>query len=374
MGRKTVSRSLAQLPPASSLTDRGHRTDRLLEILRSVALKNQKEQSQTFYSVRDVAARFRVPLSSVSQIYRHLEKEGLLSRVRSSKTVLQGLDYDRRLSVRAFVGLPALFSAFMTIQDYRMFFIRIRRKLRLRRFASAMLFFDQKPIEMRAMSERLKTYEVDTVIWFQPPIAAKETLLRLSDLGIRILRITDGTSAVLPSRYEIRRDGAIRKLVCDWRTLHEIEKITIVQSKDYRSPANEASLDIALKEFQVRRDVLTFKGQRADSFIRSIQNSKNEGIVFASAALASMLACRRPRAVTELLKTKRVAFLGGPVNMPFARLPDVKVDLVTFDWQVMTKSIVDDLITQRAFQTPGSTIFEAQAHLRVPLSRFAQNI
>lgn len=48
--------------------------------------------------------------------------------------------------------------------------------------------------------------------------------------------------------------------------------------------------------------------------------------------------------------------------------------LVTVDWKLVAERIVNDLITQDAFQQPGPTVFEAQAQLRVPLSDFAQSI
>ena len=95
MVRKKVPRTLARLPHSSVLHAKDHKSDRLLEILRGVAVKNQNDQPQPFYSVREIGARFRVPISTVSGIYRRLEEEGLLNRVRGSKTILQGLHYDR---------------------------------------------------------------------------------------------------------------------------------------------------------------------------------------------------------------------------------------------------------------------------------------
>ena len=83
---------------------------------------------------------------------------------------------------------------------------------------------------------------------------------------------------------------------------------------------------------------------------------------------------RVPAAVADLLKAHRVALVSGPVSMPFAKVPDVQVDLVTVDWQLVAERIVNDLISQDAFQLPGPTIFEAEAKLRVPLSAFAQSI
>ena len=87
-----------------------------------------------------------------------------------------------------------------------------------------------------------------------------------------------------------------------------------------------------------------------------------------------MFSFRAPEAMTELIRTHRVGLIGGPVNMPFAKLPDVRVDLITFDWQLVAKRIVDDLTTQEAFQDTGAVIFQAEAHLQVPLNRIAQDI
>ena len=79
--------------------------------------------------------------------------------------------------------------------------------------------------------------------------------------------------------------------------------------------------------------------------------------------------------MTELLQKHRVAFIGGPANMPFAPVPEVLIDLVTFDWDKIDSVIAADLVSQAAFKKIGPTVFEAQAHLRVPLNHFvAQSI
>jgi hypothetical protein len=60
--------------------------------------------------------------------------------------------------------------------------------------------------------------------------------------------------------------------------------------------------------------------------------------------------------------------------MPFAKVPDVRVDLVTVDWQLVAERIVNDLVSQDAFQEPGPTVFDAEASLGVSLSDFSQSI
>jgi hypothetical protein len=357
MARKKVSRTLAPLPTKQTLADAHNKTERLTEILRAVAVKNQREQPRAFYSVRDVAKRFRVPVSTVSRAYGHLEQEGLLNRVRGSKTILQGLHFDRQLSVRAFVGLPASLSAFVTIQDYRSFFIKIRRELRLRGFATAMAFFEKEEARSGALSKRLKAYEVDTVLWFQPPKEAKETALRLADMGIRLLGVAHDQFPVIPCRYELRREAAIRALLDDWKSSSATGQITLVQWKDHRSAALDETLGIVLEELAIKTAAVTFHGQRTEAFLRTLQNSNSAGILFSSPGLASRFCFRCPGGVTELLQQNRVAFLNGPVSMPFAKVPDVKIDLVAVDWQLVAEQIVNDLVTQEAFSASGPTVF-----------------
>jgi DNA-binding LacI/PurR family transcriptional regulator len=374
MARKKVPRTLTALPSRRAVEQADHRTEALIETLRGIAVKNQREQPRAFYAVRDVAMHFRVPTSTVSRAYRRLEQEGLLSRVRGSRTILQGLHFDRQLSVRAFVGLPASLSAFVTLQDYRMFFIRIRRELRLRGFAAATAYFEPSEAATEGLSARLKAYEVDTVIWFQPPKEAKETALRLGDLGIRLLAVANDSLPGIPCRYQVSREKATKALLASWIANNAIERVSLVQSTDQRSAAAEETLRTFLDELGINWSAANYGGQRSETFLRGLQKAKIGGVIFCSSALASKFCFRSPGAVTELLKTHRVAFINGPVAMPFVKVPDARVDLVTVDWQLVAERIVNDLITQDAFLQPGPTVFEAEAQLRVPLSHFAQSI
>src|SRR5947207_4912768 len=113
MARKKIVRRIHPLPKNAALQAKDHKAERLLEILRGIAVANQRDESQTFYPMREVAACFRVPVSMVARVYAHLEEEGILSRIRGSKTILQGLNTTRHLSVRGVVGLHASLSRFV---------------------------------------------------------------------------------------------------------------------------------------------------------------------------------------------------------------------------------------------------------------------
>jgi hypothetical protein len=374
MPRKTVPRSLTPLPNRRAVERAPHKTEALTEALRAVATKNQLEQPRAFYSIRQVAAHFHVPVSTVSRVYHRLEQEGLLSRVRGSKTILQGLRFDRKLSVRAVVGLPASLSSFVTLQSYRMFFMQLRRELRLRGFAAATAYFEPNEAATGALSARLKAYEADTVVWFRPPHEAKETALRLSDMGIRLLGVANDNFPPIPCRYQVQRDAATRTLLLDWKERNSVERVTLVHAADQHSMAVAVTLQTILNELEIKSSIANYTEQRSEAFLRTLEKGKTGGIVFCSAALASKFCFRSPDAVTRLLKAHRVAFLNGPVSMPFTKVPQVGVDLVAVNWQLVAERIVNDLITQDAFLQPGPTVFEAEAHLRVRLSDFAQDL
>ncbi len=89
---------------------------------------------------------------------------------------------------------------------------------------------------------------------------------------------------------------------------------------------------------------------------------------------ATMLAFRAPEALAKLMSRARVAFTGGPVSIPFAQVPDVAADLVVVDWQLVAERIVSDLINRKAFNSAGTTVFEAKSHLRAPLIQYAQRL
>ena len=374
MPRTKILRDLEPLPRGSAMRGTRHKTDALLKILRSLAIKSQREQPRVFYSLREVARQFRVPVSTVAKIYHEMEEEGLLSRVRGSKTVLNSLRNNRQLSVRGFVGLPALMSHFIAIQDYRTFLICMRRELWSRGFATTMFFFRHNEAVDGTLSEQLKSYEVDSVIWLQPGRSARETLLRLSDMGIRVISISQVGTPSIPSRYHVWKERAIETLLKDWKSRNSVRKITVVDSKDYRSVVTEEVLRVTLQNLEIEAVIRTFESEDTSVFLRDLCRIKTDGIIFPASGLASMFAFRSPDQLGDLLRAQRVAFVDGPIDMPFTKIPDVPVDLVTVNWPIVAESIVNDLITREAFDRNRYTTFEAEAQLRAPLSSFCDEI
>ncbi|MBA3847876.1 MAG: GntR family transcriptional regulator, partial [Planctomycetes bacterium] len=93
MARKEVHRDVPPLARLfvghSGFPDAANRSALVLAALRSAALRVRRSQPRPFYAMREVAAFFAVPLPTVARAYRALEDEGLLSRLRSSMTVVR---------------------------------------------------------------------------------------------------------------------------------------------------------------------------------------------------------------------------------------------------------------------------------------------
>ncbi len=372
MARKKAARRLPSLRTCPSLQARDHKGARLVEILRKLAINNQRAEPQLFYPIRDVAGRFRVPASTVARVYSQLEDEGILASVRGSKTVLQGLSSGRHFNVLGFIGMPASVSAFVTFQDYRMFFIRTRRELRHRGFAVAMVLFEPRHIKTGQLLARMEKHNFDTVVWYRPDTSVRDMIAQLKDAGVQIVGVSDGALPAIPCRYEVRRETAIKAILRDWRSQSGIESAVIVRGPR-SSSAKEEMLEALIEEEHLTCAFESVGHEELRAFLESLGRTKNRGIIFTS-GVASMFAFRAPQALMKLTTYCRIMFTEGPPSIPFAQVVDVPADLVVVDWQLFAEKIVSDLISKKAFNRTEMTVFEAQAVLHAPLNQYAQSL
>jgi hypothetical protein len=372
MARRQIARSLPKLPKPAELPSRGHRTEQLLNVLRKLALTSQGNQPQPFYSVRDIGSHFRVPLATVSAVFKQMEREGVLTSVRGSQTTLSARKYDRKLTVRGFVGLPTSLTSFMTLPYRRMFLLRLRRELRLRGFAAAILLLDQ-PDELEII-DRIRYYEIDTVIWSYPDRSARPRILQLRDFGVRVIGIRDSGTPSIRCRYELRRDEGISRILTDWVRSKSVRSIVLLTSSGRSASAgDEMQIQALLHEKGIPFRLTRIMDDNFEAALRATGQEKGQGVILL-APTPSMFSFRLPNDFAKLLRNNRVALLHGFVDIPFTHIPDVFADVVAMDWQAVSKTIVDDLITQVAFKESLPTVFQAVAHLRVPLRNFAHAI
>jgi len=270
------------------------------------------------------------------------------------------------------VGMPAAVASFVTVQDYRLFFIRTRRELRARGFAVATIFFHQGDIKTGRLISRIKKYNIDTLLWYQPKQGAKEITAHLKHAGVGIVGISDSGLAGIRCRYEVQRELAIRQILRDWLSRHEIKSVIVIRTTKPLG-AMEETLQTLLEEQGLAFEFKTVGDHRLKDFLEVLSRNKRAGIIFSSLA-ASFFAFRVPDGLTKLMSQSPVALTGGPMSLAFAQVPEVHVDLVVVDWQLVAEQIVTDLISKKAFDSDKVSVFDAQAHLRAPLSHYAESL
>src|SRR5450830_1519518 len=91
-GRRPVRRSLPPLGEACAgfkgFKKDENRLERVYDILSAAIQRCRRATPQAFYAMRDVAAFFGVSRSTVSRVYSRLGREGALTLVRSSGTLI----------------------------------------------------------------------------------------------------------------------------------------------------------------------------------------------------------------------------------------------------------------------------------------------
>lgn len=219
-------------------------------------MRQQRELPQPSPSVREVAAHFKVPVSAVARNYAHLEREGLLTRVRGSRTLLKGREFGRRLHVRAVVGLPASLFSFITLQHYRQFLESMRGELARRDFAAAHVFFRGEHVRDSSLVDRLTGKGVDAVVWYLPDRATERALAYLKDRGVPVVGICEGGFPVIPCRYAIRRRPAVRTILRNWAATG-VTCVTILTEPLKRSAPDEERWERAVEEQRIRVDIAT---------------------------------------------------------------------------------------------------------------------
>ncbi len=372
MARKKIHRRLPPLRGKLVRSEVDMKTDQLSEILRQTARKHQTEKPQVFYALREVAKRFGVSLSMVAAVYRQLESEGLLTRLRGSRTLLKGLDTGRRVEVHGIVGVPISLSSFLTSQKSRMFFMCTRRELRRRGFITAGIFYETAEARPDFLLERIKHCKVDTVLWYRPDQCARETARLLQDSGVAVIGVADGGLPALPCRFEISREKAVGEILRNWKASDAIRKVKVVHAVR-RSAVEEERLEALLERAAFDDDFVDAGRSHYETLLHRLAAERENGIILLGAA-ASLFAFRAPDLLTALMSRRRVALVDGAVSLPFASAPLVRADLAVANWEAVANGIADELLTGDALGQSSVTVFQATAYLQAPLSEFAQAI
>ncbi len=117
----------------------------LLESLRQDRAKSPDRQAPRLLFHAGGHKSFGAPLRTVALVYGALEKEGILSRIRGSQTMLNGKENTRRYSIRGIIGIP-IWIKMMALSPYSQSLnMLLEERIRLSGFIADLIFIRRSP-------------------------------------------------------------------------------------------------------------------------------------------------------------------------------------------------------------------------------------
>lgn len=318
----------------------------VLGLLRRTAIEHRESTGRAFYSIRTVARHFNLPSTTVIRLYDRLKLEGVLGSVWGSKTIIEPLQIDKDIRLRAIVGLPVALSSFSVSPGYRRFFRLIQQALWKQRFGSRLIFHDNGFIESANFTEALLDYGVDVVIWLTPPPKAFIAIARLRDHGIRTIPVIDGLPLNGEPGYCTSRQNALAEGLAYWKRIG-IHSVACISDRQSTAPSVQRMLQTALTDADIpfacyEPEITGPNGHQPRT------SWAGSGIVFTSTQSVVRFANGRMHKFLNLGRQNRVMLLDGEIELVGGAPATASFDVIEFDWGAIVRRIVSDLVVGRS--------------------------
>ena len=371
MARKRVLRNLPPLQETfqgvSGFSASGNKQLTLLEELRKVGKRLRKRQSIPFYSMREVAGYFSLPLRTVALVYETLELEGILNRIRGSKTMLVGKTISPRMPVRAVVGVPIWLHALVVSPYSRAVNVELEERLRKNGFVADLIFFRSEEIYESDFTQRLLHHNLDQVIWHTPHPSATNVLLSLKDNGVRqiVIQSNESPTSIAVPTYLQDWQPAYREMAGTWR---EAGISTVVVPDPIYLPSKRAMKIFAgtLAKEGLKIEIVESNAAALHRKMFSSRKKSACAVAVMDQQGADPICNEEPVIMEEIAKSFRVAFCRGPIRLPYFNRRSVKVDIIRFSAVEVATRVVQDL--NNIHTTEGIIhVFKASYRPQVPL-------
>lgn len=376
MARKRILRNLPPLDEAFQdslpLPDQESKLVGLLNELRKVAKRLRKKQSVPFYSMRDVGLYFSLPLRTVALAYQALEMEGLVSRIRGSKTMLVGKIIAPRSPVRGVVGIPAWLHALVVSPYSRALHVELEERLRESGFVADIIFFREKEVYDPDFVQRLLHHNLDRVIWHSPHPLANNVLLSLKDHGIPQVTVqsTENPGSLPVPGYLQDWQFAYREMARAWYDV-QIRKVIVPNPVYLPSKRALTFFTNTLARQGIEVDLVESNAEALQKRVFAEPNRCTAAVAFLDQQGADTICNEEPVILEEIIKHFRVAFCRGPIRLPYFNHRPAKVDVVRFSAVEVADRIVKDLYNVTATEGVIHT-FRANYHAQVALDNQAE--
>lgn len=357
LGTEAGLPALQSLVPATSTAK--EKIDLVLRLLRQAAVERREPKGRPFYSIRTVAKHFSLPPTTVTRLYGQLKTEGVLGSIWGSKTIIEPVDVDKDIRLKAIVGLPVSLGQFSLAPGYRKFFRVIQHTLWRQRFGSQLVFYENGFGESSKFADTLLDYNADVVIWLTPSSRMSNTIARLRDRGVRLITIADETPINGESGYFISRRDALIEGLAAWK-IAGIQSAIILDENQCALSSTQRMLQAALMDAGIPFTRQAFDTAGSNASPRK-SDWRQSGIIFASAQSVVRFAYTDVAGLRNLSQQNRTMFLEGRMDLPIETRLNGNFDAIEFDWRTVARRIASNLATTAGeSRRPSQEIFKAK--------------
>jgi hypothetical protein len=312
-----------------------------LQMLRKAAATNRSSKSRRFYSIRVVAKHFALPTTTVTRMYRQLREEGLLGAIWGSRTIIEPVNFDSDIRVKAVVGLPISLRWFSTTYGYRLLVSSLQEELWAHGFCPRTVFYKDDSAEMSLAVETLCSYHVNLVIWIAPSRQARLSAARFRDRAVPCINLHNEPPLNGDPGYFINNRTAMLQALRMWKSLGISEVILLGQ--DNRNERKVMMLRAALQQLEFRL-----------SMRQECSNRNATGAIATSVEAWSDFErepSMRRRNLSRLLHLQ-----GAPDS---ERRPGMPFDSIEWDSKRIARRLAADIAERTAHQDSDQIIFES---------------
>ena len=342
----------------------------LYEALRRLARRARRAQSHPFYPLRTVATHFDVAITTVAKVYRRLERDGLLTCVRSSGTFVAPRRQRTRAPVRAVVSLPVWLPGFLQFRDWRRFVGLMEMELRRCQMVADLVFYGIGDDAQPAFADRVLARNPDALVWWCPHITDVDALRRFADAGVRVWSILDQPLAVPGRACRLEWQRGLSHAMKVWR------QDGIVRVVTPRPAGSSTSQTHVLKGVLdalglTRGAAVAADNEPSPEYVSELAQASSTGVVFDDDLWFARLCHIQPREMLSLFQRVRCLVM-REVTLPVGQLPPLHVDVLSMDLARLARNLADAVATPDTRADAAPLVVHPVFHPRVPLGQMVQ--
>jgi len=354
--------------------------ERIFELLAAAIQRYRRSKPQAFYAMRDVAKFFGVALTTVARVYRRLDREGVLTLVRSSQSIVAARTARPRFAVRGVICMPIWLPGFLYFLDWRKWFSQLEEELSRYHFVLEPIFYKADEETHPAFVDRVLRFNPDYVLWSWPSVADLTTIHSIIDAGVPFVSLQNTTHPFPGRTYYTSYENGLRRGLREWEKSGKVDNIVVSQSELLAK--NQAAWHIrpALKTCSLPYRFKTYNSKPGQGsllkYLQQLAPGRRTGVIFYDDLLYARLCATQPEAMLAFLRQHHVMVTRQiTIHLSIPRLPsDLTFDALLFPWKKLARRIALDLSKGKGIASSKQVTVEAEWRPQIPVSEIVNTV